>query len=140
MESNKKIDELISISKGKDKTIQKYLESQNGKTSQIDDLGKIVSRLKNEIKLLQNEMSMENVLVIGELSQMIIENYPNYKIVQTGKEIDYGFIQKELEKNYKYIIIIDFQISTRIKKELVTNYSKINFNIVKNINDFKLEA
>lgn len=140
MKSNKKIDELISISKEKDRIIQKYLEGQDEKTTQIDDLGKIVNGLKNEIKLLQKEMSIENVFVIGELSQVIIDNYPNYKIVQTGKEIDYGLIQKELKKNYKYIVIIDFQINTRIKKKLVTNYSKINFNIVKNIDDFKLEA
>ena len=45
-------------------------------------------------------MSLENVFVIGELSQVIIDNYPNYKIVQTGKEIDYGLIQKELKKNH----------------------------------------
>ncbi|QIW56879.1 hypothetical protein GU335_10040 [Pseudolactococcus raffinolactis] len=140
MKSNKKIDELISVSKEKDRRIKKILEGQDEKTSQIDDLEKIVNRLKNEIKLLQKEMSLENVFVIGELSQVIIDNYPNYKIVQTGKEIDYGLIQKELKKNYKYIVIIDFQINTRIKKKLVTNYSKINFNIVKNIDDFKLEA
>ena len=136
----KKIDELISVSKEKDRRIKKILEGQDEKTSQIDDLEKIVNRLKNEIKLLQKEMSLENVFVIGELSQVIIDNYPNYKIIQTGKEIDYGLIQKELKKNYKYIVIIDFQINTRIKKKLVTNYSKINFNIVKNIDDFKLEA
>lgn len=140
MKSNKKIDELISVSKEKDRRIKKILEGQDEKTSQIDDLEKIVNRLKNEIKLLQKKMSLENVFVIGELSQVIIDNYPNYKIVQTGKEIDYGLIQKELKKNYKYIVIIDFQINTRIKKKLVTNYSKINFNIVKNIDDFKLEA
>lgn len=140
MKSNKKIDELISVSKEKDRRIKKILEGQDEKTSQIDDLEKIVNRLKNEIKLLQKEMSLENVFVIGELSQVIIDNYPNYKIIQTGKEIDYGLIQKELKKNYKYIVIIDFQINTRIKKKLVTNYSKINFNIVKNIDDFKLEA
>ena len=140
MKSNKKIDELISVSKEKDRRIKKILEGQDEKTSQIDDLEKIVNRLKNEIKLLQKDMSMENVFVIGELSQVIIDNYPNYKIIQTGKEIDYGLIQKELKKNYKYIVIIDFQINTRIKKKLVTNYSKINFNIVKNIDDFKLEA
>ncbi|MFK4859294.1 MULTISPECIES: hypothetical protein [Lactococcus] len=139
-ESNKRIDELTSVCEEKDEIIQKYLESQDEKISQINDLEKIVDRLKSEIKLLQKEMSLENVLIIGELSQMIIEKYPNYKIVQTGKEINYKHVQKELEKNYKYIIIIDFQISTKIKKELMSNYSKINFNVVKNINDFKLEA
>lgn len=139
-ESNKKIDELISSGKEKDKVIQKYLESKNEEISQIDNLGKKVYRLKNEIKLLKKEMLMENVLVIGELSQVIIDSYPTYKIVQTGKEINYESIQKELKKNYNYVFIIDFQINTRIKKRLMTNYSKLNFSIVKNINDFKLEV